>query len=179
MRDTKIITLYKNKGDHGDFNNYQGISLLCIVGKAFACVVLNRLQSLAERVYPEAQYRFRARRSIIDMVFSLQQLQERCWEQRRLLYVTFNDLTKAFDLVSRKGLFTLLQKTGCSPKLLRMITSFHEDMQSTVQYNGSSSNPFLNNSGVKTVCSLQHLTLAAAVFRLQPVREWNISPHHK
>jgi len=43
MHDAKIITLYKNKGDRGDCNNYQGISLLCIVGKAFTCVVLNRL----------------------------------------------------------------------------------------------------------------------------------------
>eukprot|EP00064_Thunnus_orientalis_P014087 superscaffoldBa00002400_g14128 len=53
MHDANIITLYKNKGDCGDCNNYHRISLLSIVGKAFACVVMNRLQSLAERVYPE------------------------------------------------------------------------------------------------------------------------------
>ena len=76
MRDAKIITLYKNKGDRSDCNNYRGISLLSVEGKAFARVVLNRLQPLAERVYPEAQCDFRAARSTIDMVFSLRQLQE-------------------------------------------------------------------------------------------------------
>ncbi|KAL8582045.1 hypothetical protein ACOMHN_028026 [Nucella lapillus] len=120
MRDANIITLSKNKGDRSDCNNYRGISLLSIVGKTFARVVLNRLQSLAERVYPEVQCGFRAERSTIDMIFSLRQLQEKCREQRRLLFIAFIDLAKAFDLVSRAGLFTLLQKIGCPPKLLRM-----------------------------------------------------------
>ena len=69
MRDAKIVTLYKNKGDRSDCNNYRGISLLSIVGKAFARVVLNRLQTLADRVYPESQCGFRAKRSTIDMVY--------------------------------------------------------------------------------------------------------------
>ena len=115
MRDAKIITLYKNKGERSDCNNYRGISLLSIVGKAFARVLLNRLQVLAERVYPEAQCGFRAARSTIDMVFSVRQLQEKCREQRQPLYLAFIDLTKAFDLVSRDGLFSLLQRIGCPP----------------------------------------------------------------
>ena len=107
LRDSKIITLYKNKGDRCDCNNYRGISLLAIVGKVFARVVLSRLQVLGERVYPESQCGFRSRRSTIDMVFSLRQLQEKCQEQNQPLFLAFIDLTKAFDLVSRKGLFDL------------------------------------------------------------------------
>jgi hypothetical protein len=52
MRDAKIVTHYKNKGDLSDCNNYRGISLLSIVGKAFARVVLEHLQILAQQVYP-------------------------------------------------------------------------------------------------------------------------------
>ena len=36
MRDAKIVTLYKNKGDGGDGNNYRGLSLLSVAGKIFA-----------------------------------------------------------------------------------------------------------------------------------------------
>ena len=115
MRDATIVTLYKNKGDRSDCNNYRGISLLSIVGKAFARVLLIRLQKLASRVYPESQCGFRAGRSTIDMIFSVRQLQEKCREQGMPLYVAFIDLTKAFDLVSRKGLFRLLEKIGCPP----------------------------------------------------------------
>ena len=104
MRDTKIVTLYKNKGERSDCNNYRGISLLSIVGKIYARVLLVRLQKLAERVYPESQCGFRAGRSTIDMIFSLRQLQEKCREQNVPLFLAFVDLTKAFDTVSREGL---------------------------------------------------------------------------
>ena len=154
MRDSKIITLYKNKGERSDCNNYRGISLLSIVGKAFARVILICLQKLAERIYPESQCGFRAERSTIDMVFSLRQLQEKCREQHMPLYIAFIDLTKAFDLVSRDGLFKVLPKIGCPPKLQSMIASFHTDTKGTVQFNGSSSEPFEIRSGVKQGCVL-------------------------
>lgn len=53
MRDASIVTLYKNKGDRSDCNNYRGISLLSIVAKVFAWVTLTRLQRLASQVYSE------------------------------------------------------------------------------------------------------------------------------
>ena len=88
------------------------------------------------------------------MIFSLRQLQEKCREQQKPLYIAFIDLTKAFDLVSRSGLFSLLQKIGCPPRLLQMVTSFHEDMHSTVCFNGGTSEAFPVSSGVKQGCVL-------------------------
>ena len=112
MRDANIVTLYKNKSDWRDCNNYRGISLLNIVGKLFAKVVLMKLRVLAKRIYPESQCGFRAKRAAIHMIFSLRQLQEKCREQKKPLCVAFIDLTKAFDLVSRDGLFKILAKIG-------------------------------------------------------------------
>lgn len=91
---------------------------------------------------------------MVDMVFSLRQLQEKCREQQMPLFIAFIDLTKAFDLVSRDGLFKILQKIGCPPKLLSMIVSFHTNMKGTVQFEGSSSEPFGMKSGVKQGCVL-------------------------
>ena len=56
------------------------------------------------------------------MVFSVLQLQEKCREQKKPLFIAFIDLTKAFDLVSRDGLFKILAKIGCPPKLLSIIS---------------------------------------------------------
>ena len=149
MRDANVVTLYKNKGNRGNCNNYRGISLLSVVGKVFARVVLKRLQVLAERIYPESQCGFRANRSTVDMIFSLRQLQEKCKEQRQPLFVAFIDLTKAFDLVSRDGLFKILPKIRCPPKLLSIIRSFHEDIKGTLVFDGSTSAAFNIRSGVK------------------------------
>jgi hypothetical protein len=121
MRDANIVTLYKNKGDRSDCNNYRGISLLSVVGKLFARIALNRLQKLADQVYPESQCGFRSKRSTIDMIFSLRQLQEKCREQHQPLYIAFIDLTKAFDLVSQDGLFKILPLISCPPRLLSII----------------------------------------------------------
>ena len=137
-RDSKIITIYKNKGEWNDCNNYRGISLRSIVGKVFARVILIRLQKLAERIYPESQCCFRTERSTIDMIFSLRQLQEKYREQHMPLYIAFIDLTKTFDLVSRDGLFKILPKIGCPPKLQSMIETFHTDTKGTVQINAAS-----------------------------------------
>jgi len=117
-------------------------------------VVLKRLQVIAERIYPESQCGFRANRSTIDMVFSLRQLQEKCREQRQPLYIAFIDLTKAFDLVSRDGLFKILPKIGCPPRLLSIIKSFHENMKGTVVFDGSTSDAFKIKNGVKQGCVL-------------------------
>ena len=156
MRDAKIITLLKNKGERSECNNYRGIFLLSIIGKIFAKVILIRPQKLTERIYSESQCGFRAGRSTIDMVFSLSQLHEKCREQQMLLYIAFIDLTKAFDLVNRGGLFQSLPKTGCPPKLQSMIEPFHTNMKGTVlvQFNDSSSSSFDIRRGVKQGCVL-------------------------
>ena len=70
------------------------------------------------------------------------------------LYTASIDLTKAFDLVGRDGLFQVLPKIGCPPKLQIMIESFHNDKKGTLRFNGSSSEPFEIRSGVKQGCVL-------------------------
>ncbi|XP_063585793.1 uncharacterized protein LOC134763166 [Penaeus indicus] len=117
MKNAKIVTLCKNKGDRSDCNNYRGISLLSIAGKVFAKVCLKRIQSLAGRVYPESSVVLGQRVSTIDMVFPLRQLQEKCREQQKPLFFAFIGLSKAFDLVSRAGLFKLLKKIAAKCKI--------------------------------------------------------------
>ena len=123
-------------------------------GKIFARVCLPRLQRLAEQIYTDSQSGFRAERPTIDMIFSLRQLEEKCREQKKSLYVAFIDLTRAFDLVSRDGLFKMLERIGCPPKLLAIVGAFHVDMKATVHVDPTTSGAFDIRSGVKQGCVL-------------------------
>ena len=96
----------QKKGDRTECGNYRGISLLAAAGKIFARILLNRLSShITTEVVPETQCGFRSNRSTLDMIFCLRQLQEKCIEQDRPLYIVFVDFTNAFDTVGRTGLW--------------------------------------------------------------------------
>jgi len=129
FKDASIIHLYKRKGNRNSCDNHRGISLLSIAGKILARVLLNRLNAHLERgLLPESQCGFRAGRSTTDMIFSARQLQEKCQEQNVGLYTTFVDLQKAFDTVSRGGLWKIMAKFGCPPKFILLVRQFHDGM---------------------------------------------------
>ena len=88
------------------------------------------------------------------MVFVLRQLQEKCREQNMGFYATFIDLTKAFDTVSRTGLWLILERLGCPPKFLQMVIELHENQRGQVRLNDDLSEPFPISSGVKQGCVL-------------------------
>ena len=166
FRDALIVSLYKNKGDKSDCSNYRGISLLSIAGKILARVLLDRITpTIAKEVLPENQCSFRAGRGTTDMVFVLRQIQEKCREQNMGLYAAFIDLTKAFDTVSREGLWKIMHKLDCPPKFLTILQQLHVGQKGQVKHTGSISEPFPINNGVKQRCVLAP-TLFAIFFSM-------------
>ena len=66
--------------------------------------------------------------------------------------MTFVDLTKAFDIVSRDGRWKIMAKFGCPPRHIAMVWQFHDGMQARVQNDGEYSGPFSVTNGVKQGC---------------------------
>ena len=156
FKDASIIYLYKRKGNPQVCDNHRGISLLSIAGKILAKILLNRLNVHLDQtgLIPESQCGFRKDRGTIDMIFTARQLQEKCQEQNVDIYMTFVDLTKAFDTVSRDGLWKIMAKFGCPPRFIAMVRQFHDGMQARVQNDGEFSEPFEVTNGVKQGCVL-------------------------
>ena len=88
------------------------------------------------------------------MIFVLRQTQEKCRDHNMGLYAAFVDLTKAFDTVSRDGLWKILAHLGCPPKFLTILRQLHEGQQGQLKHNGSLSGSFLISNGVKQGCVL-------------------------
>ena len=156
FKDATIIHLFKRKGNPHVCDNHRDISLLSIAGKILARVLLNRLNQHLERsgLLLESQCGFRKNRGTIDMIFTAQQLQEKCQEQNVDLYMTFVDLTKAFDTVIREGLWKIMAKFGCPAKFIAMVQQCHDGMLARVQNDGKFSDPFSVTNGVKQGCVL-------------------------
>ena len=125
FKDATIIRLFNRKGNPQVCDNHRGTSLLSIAGKILACVLLNRLKEHLEEsgLLPESQCGCRKDRGTIDMIFTALQRQEKCQEQNVDLYMTFVDLTKEFDLVSREELRKIMAKFCCPTKFISMVGS--------------------------------------------------------
>ena len=127
-------------------------------GKILTRILLNRLSlHLADNVLPESKCGFRAHRSTIDMIFVARQVQEKCREHNLDMYMVFVDLTKAFDTISRDGLWQILRKIGCPDLFVDIIRSFHEGMVARVQDEGQTSEPFWVTNGTKHGCVMAPL----------------------
>ena len=118
--DSSIIHLYKRKGNPQVCDNHIGISLLSIAGKILAIILLNRLNVHLDQagLIPESRCGFGKDKGTIDMIFTARQLQEKCQVQNVDLYMTFVDLTKAFDTVSGDGFWKIMAKFGCPPRYI-------------------------------------------------------------
>jgi hypothetical protein len=164
LKDANMVHLYKRKGNRQQCDNHRGISLLSIAGKILARVLLNRLlKHLEQGLLPESQCGFRSQRGTVDMIFAARQLQEKCQEQHTDLFMTFVDLTKAFDTVSREGLWKIMGKFGCPDKFVRIVRQFHDGMTVKVLDDGDESEAFEVTNGVKQGCVLAP-TLFSMVF---------------
>ena len=130
--DSSIVTIYR-RGDRTDCGNY--ISLLSITGKILPGSSSTDYPHKPE-VVPETQCGFSGNQSLVDMISCLRQLQEKCIEQDRPLYVVFVDFSKAFDTVGRTGLWQLLRKYGCPEKFTTMIDALCTGVMANVSVGG-------------------------------------------
>ena len=70
------------------------------------------------------------------MICCLRQLQEKCTEQDRPLYMVFVNFSKVSNTVGRTGLWQLLRKYGCPEKFTTMIEALHTEMMANVNVGG-------------------------------------------
>ena len=72
--------------------------------------------------------------------------------ESRSISMTFVDLTKPFDTVSRDGLLKIMAKSGCPPRFIAIMRHFHDGMQARVQNDGDFSEAFEVTNGVNQGC---------------------------
>ena len=77
LRSAVIVPLHKGKGEMIKCKNYRGISLLSVVGKIYADILVDRVRSVTGGLIDDEQGGFRAGRGYVDQMFTLIQIDEK------------------------------------------------------------------------------------------------------
>jgi len=88
-----LIVLFSKKGDLQLHNDWQGISLLDVVGKLFVRITQDHLQVIAEGILPNSQCGFWRRRGCVSMIFVARQLLEKTREHDSLFIMFIESFT--------------------------------------------------------------------------------------
>jgi hypothetical protein len=106
-----IVPIPKN-AEVRKIENYRGITLLSIVGKAFVAVLNERLRKWMEKgnVVVEEQAGFRAGYSPVDQVYVLSEIIQRQKKRKKPYYCAFLDIKRAYDVVWRGPVGAIVAK---------------------------------------------------------------------
>lgn len=100
------------------------------------------MENLNKHLLPESQCGFRKNWGTVDMTFTVRHLQDKYSEQHQDLFMSFVDLSKAFNTVNRELLWDILTKFGCPKKCCNILSQFHEGIVAHVTIGGQESEPF-------------------------------------
>ena len=77
--------------------------------KIYAGILVDRVQRVTGGFIDDEQGGLTAGNECVDQIFTLKQIGEEAREKKRILYVGFIDLEKAYDKVNREALWQVLQ----------------------------------------------------------------------
>ena len=168
--ESEMVTIYKQKGDSMECENYRGIKLMEHVMKLLERVIESKLRKIVD--IHKMQFGFMPGKSTIDAIFIIRQVQEKFLEGNRKLYWCFVDLEKAFDRVPREVVYWSLRKRGVPERLIRMVKSLYEGARTVVRTKYGKTDSFEVKVGVHQGSALSPFLFAVVMDVLsEDVRE--------
>ena len=126
------VTPVSKKGDLSLATNYRGISLLPIAAKIYNKLILNRIVPFVDPLLRPNQNGFRAGRSTISQILTLQRIIEESANSNLDAALVFIDFSKAFDSVDRSKMFEILDLYGVPTQIIETIKILYTDTSATI-----------------------------------------------
>ena len=145
------ISLYKGKNTPiVEVNNYRGITLLSTLNKLFEIVFWKRLETwwAESRVLSRLQGACRKGVSCVHTAMLLQETISSFINQGKKVFVTYLDVSKAFDGVWIDGLFFHLWQVGTRGRTWRLLYKTYIDFKCRARVQGQMSNWYTLYCGI-------------------------------
>jgi len=102
------------------------LSLIAHASKILTRIVLKRMERVIDELLTEKQLGFRRGKGTREAILALRQVIEKQNRKRKITYIAFVDLEKAFDNVDWKTIYKILKRFGVTYKDRRIIKSLYE-----------------------------------------------------
>ena len=163
-----LVPLHKPGKVKGRVENTRPVIILPILRKITAKCLINRIYERINNEIPVSQAAYRKGRSTIEHIFTIKILADKALTSQNYgILVTMLDMSKAFDMVSRKDLFTILQKFLMKEELYLM-KALLNNVKYSVKHGNIIGKEFSTNTGVP-----QGDCLSAVLFTLYLAKTLN------
>ena len=144
-----LTPVFKRKGLKFEAKNYRGITVLPIIGKCFEFLLRKRLRAIIDVLQNRLQRGFTQNVSPLYCALILYECILTALDSRIPIHIAFLDAKAAFDVVGHTSLYRKLFLAGIGGKLWLLIHQLSQAAQTTVKWNGMTTNPFNVNQGVR------------------------------
>ena len=164
-QENAIITLLFKKNDHRLLKNWRPVSLMNIDYKIMSKILANRLKVYMHKIVPDNQKCGVPGRMMEDIIQTIDIITDfydgKNDEGGAIICI---DQEKAFDRVSHKFLFQILEKIGIEGSFLNIIKSMYSNATCQVNVNGKLTKKIDIQRSVRQGCPLSMLLYVISAF---------------
>ena len=144
-----VVPIHKG-GSKSDIGNYRPISLISCFAKIFEKCLKDRLMDFVykNRILSNNQYGFLKNSSTADALYNVTNEITHNLNNNKKCIAVFIDLAKAFDTVSHKKLFDVLERYGVRGTVSVLLRNYLTNRRQIVRVNNTLSNEQIIETGV-------------------------------
>ena len=126
-----ITSLFKGKGDNEMLSNHRGITTSSSIGTIIDSLIDRRLEFLVGLT--QAQGGGKKGKSPCDHLFILRAMIDISIAEKKPTYITFYDVSKAFDNVNNRDLLVIMWEKGLRGKAWRILKKLNENLSAVIK----------------------------------------------
>ena len=126
-----ITSIWKGKGDKELLQNHRGITVSSSIGSILEELLDNRIEQLVPLT--QAQGGGKKQSSTCDHLFLLRAMMAISLKEKRQTFITFFDVSKAYDHVDNKDLLNVMWEKGLRGKSWRLLNELNKNLKATVK----------------------------------------------